>query len=83
MPALIREQTNKPEPWRCSIECRAAANPGNHSEVGLDDGGPIVGIGLLRGLLAECVMTAFFGVLVLIGFVYGNASCPQASLLVW
>jgi len=66
----IGEQAKKPESWTCS-ECGAVANFG---EALLEDGRPVVGTVFLRGLLAASVMTAFFGLLVLIGFALGTAS---------
>lgn len=62
------EQAKRPEAWICS-ECGATANLG---EARLENGRPVVGTGLLRGLLAASVMTAFFGLLVLIGFTLGR-----------
>ena len=66
----IGEQVKKSETWTCS-ECGAVANLG---EVRLDNGRPVVGTGFFRGLLAASVMTAFFGLLVLIGFTLGKLS---------
>ena len=64
------KQAKIPETSTCS-ECGAAVILG---EVRLDNGKPTVGMGLLRGLIAASVMTAFFGLLVLIGFTLGKLS---------
>lgn len=60
----------KPESRTCG-ECGAAVNL---TEARLENGRDDVGIGVFRGLLAASVMTAFFGLLVLIGFVLGKMS---------
>ena len=70
MALAIGKQAKKLETWTCR-ECGAAVNLG---EARLRDGRPVVGTGLFRGLLAASVMTAFFGLLVLIGFTLGKLS---------
>ena len=62
------KQAKKAETRTCG-ECGAAVNL---IEARLGDGRPVVGTGFFRGLLAASVMTAFFGLLVLIGFTLGK-----------
>jgi hypothetical protein len=69
MAVPIRELVKKRETWSC--ECGATVSL---REARVEDSVPIVGIGLIRGVLAASVMTAFFGLLVFIGFLLGKVS---------
>ena len=67
---IVPSDAAKPENRTC-CECGAAVSVTQARE---EDVGPDVAIGFFRGLLVASVMTAFFGLLVLVGFVLGKLS---------